>query len=144
MDQLPSASFPWPLHPSLAALLPRLDLIQDCWHLLAGRKEHYLPRGEREPETAYRRRLEAALPSGFFRDALRTFAGMLASSHWRELPASLQAVISDVDGRGTDLGVFLERADVLVLRDGAALIGVLPPAHLSRCRVWRCLSAAMF
>jgi len=124
------ATHPWPLHPTLAALLPRLDLIQDCWHLLAGRREHYLPRGEREPETAYRCRLEAALPSGFFRDALRTFAGMLASSHWRELPASLQAVISDVDGRGTDLGVFLERADVLVLRDGAALVGVLPPQHL--------------
>jgi hypothetical protein len=117
-------------HHTLADLLPRLELIQDCWHLLAGRKEHYLPRGEREPETAYRRRLEAALPSGFFRDALRTFAGMLASSHWRELPTSLQVVLSDVDGRGTDLGVFLERADLLVLRDGAALIGVLPPEHL--------------
>ena len=60
---------PWPLHPTLAALLPRLDLIQDCWDLLAGRKELYLPRGEREPESAYRRRLEAALPSGFFRYA---------------------------------------------------------------------------
>jgi len=122
--------FPFRTNPQLQALLPRLDLIHDCWDLLAGRKEHYLPRGEREPETAYRRRLEAALPSGFFRDALRTFAGMLASSHWRELPASLQAVISDVDGRGTDLGVFLERADLLVLRDGAALVGVLPPEHL--------------
>jgi hypothetical protein len=122
--------FPLRINPQLQALLPRLDLIQDCWNLLAGRKEHYLPRGEREPESAYRRRLEAALPSGFFRDALRTFAGMLASSHWRELPASLQAVISDVDGRGTDLGVFLERADLLVLRDGAALVGVLPPEHL--------------
>ncbi len=120
---------PWPLHPSLAALLLRLELVQDCWQLLAGRREHYLPRGEREPESAYRRRLEAALPSGFFRDALRTFAGMLASSHWRELPASLQAVISDVDGRGTDLGVFLEAADLLVLRDGAALVGVIPPQH---------------
>jgi hypothetical protein len=126
---------PWPLHPTLAALLPRLELVQDCWHLLtdpngSDRKEHYLSRGEREPVSAYRRRLEAALPSGFFRDALRTFAGMLASSHWRELPPSLQALISDVDGRGTDLGVFLERADLLVLRDGAALVGVLPPAHL--------------
>jgi hypothetical protein len=120
---------PWPLHPSLAALLPRLELVQDCWQLLAGRREQYLPRGEREPESAYRRRVEAALPSGFFRDALRTFAGMLASSHWRELPASLQAVISDVDGRGTDLGVFLEAADLLVLRDGAALVGVIPPQH---------------
>jgi len=104
---------PIPLHPQLLALLPRLQLVQDCWHLLdepdgRDRREHYLPRGEREPETAYRRRLEAALPSGFFRDALRTFAGMLASSHWRELPASLQAVI----------------------RDGAALLGVLPPEHI--------------
>ena len=120
---------PWPLHPSLAALLPQLELVQYCWQLLAGRREHYLPRGEREPESAYRRRVEAALPSGFFRDALRTFAGMLASSHWRELPASLQAVISDVDGCGTDLGVFLEAADLLVLRDGAALVGVIPPHH---------------
>jgi len=99
--------------------------VGDCWNLLAepdgsDRREHYLSRGEREPEGAYHRRLEAALPSGSFRDALRTFAGMLASSHWCELPPSLQAVISDVDGRGTDLGVFLERADLLELRDGAA------------------------
>ena len=101
----------------------------DCWHLLASRREHYLIRGEREPESAYRRRLDSALPSGFFRDALRTFAGMLASSHWRELPASLQAVSSDVDGCGTDLGVFLEAADLAVLRDGAALVGVIPPGH---------------
>jgi len=121
---------PISLHQALAALLPRLQLVQDCWHLLSGRREHYLPRGEREPESAYRRRVEAALPSGFFRDALRTFAGMLASSHWRELPVSLQAVISDVDGCGTDLGVFLEAADLLVLRDGAALVGVIPPVHL--------------
>ena len=135
MLSLATGPIPWLLHPTLAALLPRLQLVADCWHLLADpngsdRRENYLPRGEREPESAYRRRVEAALPSGFFRDALRTFAGMLASSHWRELPASLQAVISDVDGCGTDLGVFLERADLLVLRDGAALVGVLPPLHL--------------
>ncbi len=130
MQSLATGPVPWPLNPTLAALLPRLQLVHDCWHLLSGRREHYLPRGEREPESAYRRRVEAALPSGFFRDALRTFAGMLASSHWRELPASLQAVISDVDGCGTDLGVFLEAADLLVLRDGAALVGVIPPVHL--------------
>ena len=68
---------------------------------------HYLPKGEREPETAYRKRLDAARPSGFFRDAFRTYAGMLA--------------------RGTDLGVFLAAADLLVLRDFAALVLVLPP-----------------
>jgi hypothetical protein len=73
----------------------------------SSRKVHYLPKGEREPETAYRKRLDAARPSGFFRDALRTYAGML--------------------GRGTDLGVFLAAADLLVLRDVAALVLVLPP-----------------
>ena len=135
MLPLATDPYPWPLHPALAALLPRLQLVQDCWHLLTlpdgtDRREHYLPRGEREPESAYRRRLEAALPSGFFREALRTFAGMLASNHWRGLPASLESVLSDVDGRGTDLGVFLERADLLVLRDGAALVGVMPPEHI--------------
>jgi hypothetical protein len=76
-------------------MLPRLELIQHCWELLADRKERYLPREEREPESGYTRRLDSALPSGCFRDALRSFIGMLASSHWRELPASLQVVISD-------------------------------------------------
>ena len=104
--------------------------MHDCWDLLNNQKEYYLPRGEREPDSAYKRRIDAALPSGFFRDALRTFAGMLTASHWRELPPSLQAVVSDVDGLGTDLGVFLERADLLVLRDGACLIAVTPPEHL--------------
>ena len=104
--------------------------MHDCWDLLNNQKEYYLPRGEREPDSAYKRRIDAALPSGFFRDALRTFAGMLTASHWRELPPSLQAVVSDVDGLGTDLAVFLERADLLVLRDGACLIAVTPPEHL--------------
>ena len=119
-----------PIHPSLLAILQRLQLVHDCWDLLNNQKEYYLPRGEREPDSAYKRRIDAALPSGFFRDALRTFAGMLTASYWRELPPSLQAVVSDVDGLGTDLGVFLERADLLVLRDGACLIAVTPPEHL--------------
>lgn len=121
---------PVPIHPRLLAILPRLQLVHDCWDLLNLRKEYYLPRGDREPDSAYKRRIDAALPSGFFRDALRTFAGMLSASHWRELPPSLQAVVSDVDGCGIDLGVFLERADLLVLRDGACLIAIAPPEHL--------------
>jgi hypothetical protein len=121
-------------HKTLTALSPSLQITTDCWNLLAApdgtsRKEHYLPRGEREPETAYRKRLEAARPSGFFRDALRTYAGMLSRGSWISLPTSLTSVLTDVDGRGTDLGVFLAAADLLVLRDGAALVLVLPPEH---------------
>ncbi len=115
---------PWTNHPTLTALQLSLQITADCWALLAApddtsRKEHYLPKGDREPETAYRKRLHAARPSGFFRDALRTYAGMLSRGSWISLPASLTSVLTDVDGRGTDLGVFLAAADLLVL--------VLPP-----------------
>jgi hypothetical protein len=126
--------FPWHQHPTLSALQTSLQITADCWALLAtpdgsSRKEHYLPKGEREPDTAYRKRLDAARPSGFFRDALRTYAGMLSRGSWISLPASLSSLLTDVDGRGTDLGVFLAAADLLVLRDGVALVLVLPPEH---------------
>jgi hypothetical protein len=44
-----------------------LQITADCWALLAApdsisRKDHYLPNGEREPDTAYRKRLDAARP----------------------------------------------------------------------------------
>ena len=125
---------PWAHHPTLTSLHPCLQITADCWALLAApdgtsRKEQYLPKGEREPDTAYRKRLDAARPSGFFRDALRTYAGMLSRGSWISLPTSLSSVLTDVDGRGTDLGVFLAAADLLVLRDGAALVLVLPPEH---------------
>ena len=82
----------------------------------------YLPPGLKEPDGYYRNRIENARPSGFFRDALRTYAGMLSFLDWLALPPTLQRVIGDVDGRGTDLGVFLFIADLLVLRDGGCLI----------------------
>ncbi|MGB5136069.1 MAG: DUF4055 domain-containing protein [Prochlorococcaceae cyanobacterium] len=52
---------------------------------------------------------------------------MLSFLHWRALPQTLRQVIGDVDGMGTDLGVFLFIADLLVLRDGGCLLLVLPP-----------------
>jgi len=43
----------------LLSLHESLQITADCWALLttpdgSSRKEHYLPKGEREPETAYR------------------------------------------------------------------------------------------
>jgi len=88
-------SLPWQPHPTLVALEDRLQLVADCWNLLDGTAGHsrrglYLPQGSKEPETAYRQRLSNARPSGFFRDALRTYAGMLASVQWREHPRRLR------------------------------------------------------
>jgi len=123
---------PWREHPTLRSLRDQLQLCFDCWNLLdapggTSRRCVYLPPGTKEPDANYRNRVENARPRGFFRDALRTYAGMLSFLEYLALPPSLQRVISDVDGRGTDLGVFLFIADLLVLRDGGCLILVLPP-----------------
>jgi hypothetical protein len=125
---------PWLEHPTLSGLRDRLQLAYDCWTLLelpdgTSRRPVYLPRGIEEPETCYLKRLEAARPTGFYRDALRTYAGMLSRLAWQQLPDSLSRVDTDVDGHGTDLGVFLFLADLLTLRDGGCLILQLPPQH---------------
>jgi hypothetical protein len=125
---------PWREHDTLRGLRDRLQLAFDCWNLLdapdgTSRRSVYLPPGLKEPDSSYRNRIENARPTGFFRDALRTYAGMLSFLHWQALPQTLEAVIGDVDGHGTDLGVFLFLADLLVLRDGGCLILVLPPEH---------------
>ena len=124
----------------------RLQLVYDCWTLLelpdgTSRRPLYLTRGIEEPETCYLKRLEAARPTGFYRDALRTYAGMLSRLALQELPDSLTRVATDVDGQGTDLGVFLFLADLLTLRDGGCLIlhcrpstAGLQKATGSRCR----------
>ncbi len=125
---------PWLEHPTLSGLRDRLQLVYDCWTLLelpdgTSRRPVYLPRGIEEPETCYLKRLEAARPTGFYRDALHTYAGMLSRLAWQDLPDSLTRVATDVDGQGTDLGVFLFLADLLTLRDGGCLILPLPPQH---------------
>ena len=61
----------------MTALGPSLQITADFWALLgatdgSSRKDQYLPKGEREPDTAYRKRLDAARPSRFFLEALRT------------------------------------------------------------------------
>ena len=95
------------------------------------RRPVYLPMGVEEPKSSYSQRLEAARPKGFLRDALRTYAGMLSRLVWQELPESLSRVLTDVDGQGTDLSLFLFLADLLALRDGGCLILLLPPQHPS-------------
>jgi hypothetical protein len=54
---------------------------------------------------------------------------MLSRGSWISLPSSLSSVLTVVDGRGTDPGDFLAAADLLGLRDGVALVLVLPPEH---------------
>ena len=50
------------------------------------RRPVYLPRGIEELETCCLNQREAALSTGFYRDALRTDEGMLSRLAWQELP----------------------------------------------------------
>jgi hypothetical protein len=87
-----------PAGPSAAGLRMLNPAGAPGWHQP---RPAYLPRGIEEPETCYLMRLEAARPTGFYRDALRTYEGMLSRLAWQELPDSLTRVATDVDGQGT-------------------------------------------
>jgi len=69
-----AGSLPWQPHPGLVAFQERLQLVADCRNLLDGSRGHLrralcLPQGSKEPEPAYRQRLDHARPSGLRRDA---------------------------------------------------------------------------
>jgi hypothetical protein len=71
------AGTPHPLRPAGPPAL-----VYDCWTLLelpdgTSRRPCICPR-HRRARACYLKRLEAARPTGFYRDALRTYAGMLS------------------------------------------------------------------
>jgi hypothetical protein len=81
--------------PLLQPWREQLQLCFDCWNLLdapGGTSRHCvdLSPGAKEPDANDRNRVENARPSGFFRDALRTYPGMLSFLEYLALPASLQ------------------------------------------------------
>ena len=68
-----AGSLPWQPHPGLVACRTGC-MVADCWNLLDGSRGHLrralcLPQGSKEPEAAYRQRLDHARPSGFRRYA---------------------------------------------------------------------------
>ena len=122
--------------PELAAIAPMLQRAQDCWHLLprdntdVGRsvRANYLPQEVGEPKDAYHGRIGRSSYPSTYRDAIRSFAGLLSRFQLSEAPSTLQAALNDIDMRGSSLRRFLSDVDQLVLRDGAAAILVeMPP-----------------
>jgi hypothetical protein len=70
LDASAAISGPWREHPGLSYLLGPLKITADCWKRLyapvgASPKKYYLPKGEREPESAYRKRLKDARQPDF-------------------------------------------------------------------------------
>lgn len=123
--------------PELAAISSQLHRALDCWQLLPrddgenvtrSRRAKYLPQEVAEPFDAYTGRLARSSYPSTYRDAIRSFAGLLSRFQLVEPPKSLKAAENDVDMRGSSLRRFLSDVDQLVLRDGAAAILVeMPP-----------------
>ena len=127
--------------PELAAIAPLLKRAKDCWDLLPrdtseetgsgilkSARARYLPKEPGEPQDAYLGRIGRSSYPSTYRDAIRSFAGLLSRFQVSEPPASLEAAEKDVDMRGSSLRRFLSDVDQLVLRDGAAAILVeMPP-----------------
>jgi len=115
--------------PELVRLLPQLELASDCWTLLNGGgygedKSKYLPKEPAEPSAAYKARLGRSTYTSIYRDAIRSYAGLLSRFQLVGAPPSLVAYEKNVDLQGSDIRTFLTICDEQALRDGGTYIMV--------------------
>lgn len=115
--------------PELVALLPQLEQAYDCWTLLnAGglglSKSKYLHREPAEPQTAYDSRLERSTYAPIYRDAIRSYAGLLGRFNMVQAPPSLESNQANVDMQGSSIQSFLTACDEQALRDGGTYVMV--------------------
>ena len=115
--------------PELVRLLPQLEQAYDCWTLLnasglGSSKEKYLHKEPAEPEPAYKARLGRATYAPIFRDAIKSYAGLLSRAHLIDAPQSLEDNKGNVDLQGSSLQSFLTLVDEMALRDGGTFVMV--------------------
>lgn len=115
--------------PELAILLPQLEQAIDCWTLfnadgLGEAKAKYLPREPAEPKDCFEARLNRSTYTPIYRDAIRSYAGLLSRFQLIDPPSSLRISEKNVDLQGSSIQSFLTRVDEMALRDGGAYVMV--------------------
>ena len=115
--------------PELVRILPQLEQAHDCWTLLNpdgqdDTKKKYLPKEPAEPEPAYRARLDRATYAPIYRDAIKSYAGLLSRFQLMSPPPSLEENISNVDLAGSSIQSFMTGVDEKTLRDGGSYVMV--------------------
>ena len=115
--------------PELLRILPQLEQAHDCWTLLNGEglglsKKKYLHQEPAEPHAAYEARLSRSTYAPIYRDAIRSYAGLLGRFKLVDAPASMVANQNNVDMQGSSVQSFLTHVDELALRDGGTYIMV--------------------
>lgn len=122
-------------HPKLREVLPKLDLVLDCWNLLEdGGKERHLPQEPAEPSEAYRLRVIRSSYPAFYRRAISAFAAALSRCKLKGAPSSLEKAQSDIDGAGNSLLKWGIGLDEIVMRDNGCLIMVDMPRDQASSR----------
>ena len=118
------------MHPVLRDHKEDLQRAFDAFHCLRGEntKQKYLPQEPAEPPEAYTARLGRSVFADFFRDSIVAFAGVLSKFSLSDPPDTLEAVIDDIDREGNSLVAWFQRADGLMLRDGAVALRVEMPS----------------
>lgn len=115
-------------HPKLRDVLPKLDLVHDCWNLLEdGGRQRHLPQEPAEPLEAYKLRVLRSSYPAFYRRAIAAFAAALSRYKLKGAPTSLEDSQSDIDGAGNSLLKWGIGVDELVMRDNGCLIMVDMP-----------------
>ena len=118
------------IHPVLREHLPDLTKAYDAFRRLAGEntKQKYLPKETAEPDDAYKARLDRAVFADFFYDSIQAFTGVLSKFSLSNPPDTMEAVVDNIDREGSSLTAWFQRADGLMLRDGAVALRVEMPA----------------
>lgn len=115
--------------PELLRLLPQLEQAYDCWTImnstgLGSAKEKYLHREPAEPIGAYKARLDRSTYTPIYRDAIKSYAGLLSRFKIVDAPKSMEANNANVDMQGSSMQSFMTMCDELTLRDGGTFIMV--------------------
>jgi hypothetical protein len=115
--------------PELLRLLPQLEQAYDCWSLLnteslGSAKKKYLHREPAEPEGAYQARVDRSTYTPIYRDAIRSYAGLLSRFQVIDAPKSMEANNDNVDLQGSSMQTFMTMADEMALRDGGTYVMV--------------------
>lgn len=109
-------------HPDYQYFEPILNKMGDIYNDLYRCKSTYLPRAQREPDSAYSARVERSTFDNKVRPAIATSVGLLSEFELSNLPLTLEAFSNNVDGKGTDAKTFFMECDRLSLRDGWCVI----------------------
>lgn len=117
-------------HPTLVDLRADLQRAYDAYHYLRGVKDRYLPQEPREPEDAYRARLDRSVFGGFFRSSVEAFAGVLSRFTLKDPPDSFEDAVDNIDLEGNSLTAWFMAVDCMMLRDGGVALCVeMPPGR---------------